>query len=199
MHPESKAFRDRLFESQIFANFIEHEHRIKYLMDQSNTCKTENEVIDDVTFFEFMKLLSEFPNAKSKNFEKEWDNHWTNRIDSRLKDFQKVTYDLSFLKLKLGSSAHQPQHQELSDVFKQDMISQLPPMDYSKILDVESTRHNMPDSFRQVQAHNRNQFKWHKPQPLQNMNINSNKFTSQMMLKHHQSQNPHLNLSANHQ
>ena len=56
-------------------------------------------------FFEFMKLLSEFPNTKSKNFEKEWDNYWTARNDIRLKDFQKVTYDLSFLKLKLGSSA----------------------------------------------------------------------------------------------
>ena len=41
LHPESKAFRDRLFESQIFANFIEHEHRIKYLMDQN--CKTDQE------------------------------------------------------------------------------------------------------------------------------------------------------------
>lgn len=90
-----------------------------------------------------------------------------------------MTYDLSFLKLKVNSANDKTAlEEELQEIFKQDMISPLPPMDYSKILDVESTRHNMPDSFRQVQAHNRNQFKWHKPQPLQNMNINSNKFTS---------------------
>ena len=66
-----------------------------------------------------MKLLTEFPNWKSKNFEKEWDNHWTNQIETRIKDFQKVTYDLSFLKLKLSTNTtDKSQQEELQDVFK---------------------------------------------------------------------------------
>jgi hypothetical protein len=72
MHNETKAFRDRLFESQIFANLIEHENRIKFLFDnQSKTIDQQN--TNDIAFIQFMGLLAEFPNTRSKTFEKEWD------------------------------------------------------------------------------------------------------------------------------
>lgn len=95
LQPDSKAFRERLYESQIFANFIEHENRVKFLMDFQNKGEPE---LNDVTFFEFMKIMSEFQNYKPKAFEKEWDSMQTNLIDTRLISFEKVVYDLTQLK-----------------------------------------------------------------------------------------------------
>lgn len=114
-----------------------------------------------------MGMLSEFPNTKVKTFDKEWDQRQSGLIESRMKEFEKLSYDLLPIRQVYDSRLNQvmlPNDYSINDIFRQDLIIDLPLFRYSNIQDsTENTRHNLPDSFRQVQTHNRNSQKWHKP------------------------------------
>ena len=88
--PDSKTFRSRLYESQLFANLLELENRMRYLLPgaplSQQTIPPRTASADTLLFVQFLTILNASSAAKQpKSFDRDWEQWSAALIDKKLK------------------------------------------------------------------------------------------------------------------